>query len=67
MAEGIEVGGQLARLLDLACETGQGYHFARPLEARDVETFLLAGNGPDTPAKPGPGRGAAGATAPAGP
>jgi len=42
VAEGIEDSGQLARLCDLGCTVGQGYHFARPL-APEVATGLLRG------------------------
>jgi EAL domain-containing protein (putative c-di-GMP-specific phosphodiesterase class I) len=40
--EGIETVGQLERLKELGCVLGQGYLFARPLEAADL-TQLLAG------------------------
>src|SRR5262249_52400288 len=32
IAEGIETEGQLARLRELGCPSGQGYYFARPLD-----------------------------------
>ncbi len=36
VAEGIEEPGQLARLIELGCELGQGYLFARPARAGDI-------------------------------
>jgi EAL domain-containing protein (putative c-di-GMP-specific phosphodiesterase class I) len=49
IAEGIENHGQLAALLALGCEFGQGYFFGRPLPADEVEAMLRAG-APVTPA-----------------
>jgi EAL domain-containing protein (putative c-di-GMP-specific phosphodiesterase class I) len=40
VAEGIERADQLERLLDLHCDLGQGYLFARPLEDNDLEGML---------------------------
>ncbi len=40
VAEGIEDAEQVVRLLDEQCLLGQGYHFARPLDRSDVETYL---------------------------
>ena len=37
VAEGIETSGQLAKLRQLGCQRGQGYHFARPLHGDDAE------------------------------
>jgi diguanylate cyclase (GGDEF)-like protein len=45
-AEGIETTAQEAQLAELDCDRGQGYLFARPLAARDVEAILLG----DSPA-----------------
>ena len=42
IAEGIENAEQLARLRELGCELGQGYHFARPLPSEEVPEFLEA-------------------------
>jgi EAL domain-containing protein (putative c-di-GMP-specific phosphodiesterase class I) len=39
-AEGIETGLQADLLRRLGCESGQGYHFARPLAAVDVAEFI---------------------------
>jgi diguanylate cyclase (GGDEF)-like protein/PAS domain S-box-containing protein len=43
VAEGVETASQLAALRELGCTYGQGYHFARPLEAGGVEELLEAG------------------------
>lgn len=43
IAEGIERGDQLAELQDLDCAIGQGYLFARPLDASDVVGLLRQG------------------------
>ena len=40
VAEGIETPGQLARLVELGCEYGQGFLLGRPLEAEAVEKVL---------------------------
>ncbi len=40
IAEGIETGRQLERLLELGCECGQGYYFSQPLEAKAAEQFM---------------------------
>ena len=48
VAEGIEHPGQLARLRDEECETGQGFLYSRPLRAQDVQPFLEA-NGAHQP------------------
>ena len=44
VAEGIEAVEQLARLRALACELGQGYYFARPLERSGIDDLLSAPN-----------------------
>jgi len=41
VAEGIETEAQRKCLLELGCELGQGYLFARPLDAEDFWTILL--------------------------
>ncbi|MCC6196700.1 MAG: EAL domain-containing protein [Burkholderiales bacterium] len=40
VAEGVETELQCRKLLDLGCDGGQGYLFARPLAPWDVETIL---------------------------
>ncbi len=40
LAEGIEHAGQLTMLHEEQCDSGQGYLFARPLEADAAEIFL---------------------------
>jgi len=40
LAEGIERPLELSLIRDQHCDSGQGFLFARPLEAADVETFL---------------------------
>ena len=42
IAEGIEHEEQAAHLLQLGCRLGQGYFFARPMEAEAVGALLLA-------------------------
>jgi diguanylate cyclase (GGDEF)-like protein/PAS domain S-box-containing protein len=42
IAEGIEAADQLDELRSAGCRTGQGYLFARPLEADALEAFLNA-------------------------
>ena len=40
IAEGIETASQLAALQELECELGQGYHFGRPVTAKQLERLL---------------------------
>ena len=40
VAEGIERADQLQRLLELHCDLGQGYFFAKPLPGTDLESLL---------------------------
>jgi diguanylate cyclase (GGDEF)-like protein/PAS domain S-box-containing protein len=40
VAEGIERADQLEKLLDLHCDLGQGYYFAKPLTLRAVDELL---------------------------
>ena len=42
IAEGVESAEQLAQLRALGVEYGQGYHFARPLEASAAEALIVA-------------------------
>jgi len=41
VAEGLETLEQVERLTDLGCDFGQGYYFARPLNADAAESFLV--------------------------
>jgi EAL domain-containing protein (putative c-di-GMP-specific phosphodiesterase class I) len=43
VAEGIETREQLDRLLELRCELGQGFLFARPLERKAIEALVASG------------------------
>jgi diguanylate cyclase (GGDEF)-like protein/PAS domain S-box-containing protein len=43
IAEGIETAEQAERLLAWGCQYGQGYHFAEPLPADDVERLFMSG------------------------
>jgi diguanylate cyclase (GGDEF)-like protein len=59
VAEGIETGEQLAQLKALKCDYGQGYLFAKPLDAPAAEDLLLTRNLHDshiaaTPDQPDP-------------
>ena len=47
IAEGIENRGQVARLLELGCTRGQGYHFAPPLPLAEFEDLLRRGRQPN--------------------
>jgi diguanylate cyclase (GGDEF)-like protein len=49
-AEGIESKQQADLLHRLGCESAQGYHFARPMDSRDVAGFLARHQSP--PASP---------------
>ncbi len=40
IAEGVETEDQLQKLRELKCEQAQGYFFAKPLEASEVEALL---------------------------
>jgi diguanylate cyclase (GGDEF)-like protein len=40
-AEGVETPEQLAWLLDLGCDLGQGYYFSKPLSSESAEALLL--------------------------
>jgi EAL domain-containing protein (putative c-di-GMP-specific phosphodiesterase class I) len=44
IAEGIESSEQAARLRELGCAYGQGFLFARPLDAAAVTALLAAGS-----------------------
>ena len=36
VAEGVETPGHVARLMDIECEYGQGFHFAKPLYGEEI-------------------------------
>ena len=40
VAKGVETADQLARLCRLGCPAGQGFLFARPMDASDTEAYL---------------------------
>ena len=42
VAEGIEEAMQAESLIELGCEFGQGYHFARPLPPGEVEQLIFS-------------------------
>jgi diguanylate cyclase (GGDEF)-like protein/PAS domain S-box-containing protein len=42
VAEGIEGSGQAEELLRLGCGLGQGFYFAKPLEARELEKLVAS-------------------------
>ncbi len=42
VAEGVEGAGQVIALQNLGCQYGQGFYFARPLPAADMERLLIA-------------------------
>ncbi len=46
IAEGIETRQQRDALARMGCELGQGYYFARPLSAPDIEAFLFGSSSP---------------------
>jgi diguanylate cyclase (GGDEF)-like protein/PAS domain S-box-containing protein len=43
IAEGIETDDQAERLRAWGCQYGQGYHYAEPLAAKDVEQWFMPG------------------------
>ena len=47
VAEGVERIEQLERLVELGCDTAQGYYFARPGSQADVETHISGEHTPD--------------------
>jgi len=42
IAEGIETVEQLTQLVELQCEYGQGYLFAKPMDAETAEAFMMS-------------------------
>jgi len=49
VAEGVESSGQVSRLQDIACEFGQGFHFAKPLYGAEIMA-MAEGDKPGTAA-----------------
>lgn len=45
IAEGIEFADQAARLLEIGCPLGQGYHFFRPVDGGTIAELLRASDG----------------------
>jgi diguanylate cyclase (GGDEF)-like protein/PAS domain S-box-containing protein len=45
VAEGLETQEALERVTSLGCDTGQGFHIARPLDARAITAWLAARQG----------------------
>jgi diguanylate cyclase (GGDEF)-like protein/PAS domain S-box-containing protein len=45
VAEGLETQEALERVASLGCDTGQGFHIARPLDARAITAWLAARQG----------------------
>jgi EAL domain-containing protein (putative c-di-GMP-specific phosphodiesterase class I) len=43
VAEGVETAEQVATLRGFSCQTGQGYHFARPAGADEIALMLAGG------------------------
>ena len=43
VAEGIETAGQAARLRELVCDRGQGFHYARPQPPEALRSLLTEG------------------------
>ena len=42
VAEGVEGAEHVAALRELGCDIAQGYHFARPMPAADLEDWMRA-------------------------
>jgi EAL domain-containing protein (putative c-di-GMP-specific phosphodiesterase class I) len=42
IAEGVETTEQSAALLSLGCDTGQGYHFSRPVPVAQLDAWMAA-------------------------
>jgi EAL domain-containing protein (putative c-di-GMP-specific phosphodiesterase class I) len=47
IAEGVETDDQLAFLRANNCDEMQGFHFSRPIPAREIEELLKAQTQPD--------------------
>jgi diguanylate cyclase (GGDEF)-like protein len=53
IAEGIETPGQLRSMRGLGCDLAQGYLFARPVTADEMDGLLAASGPAETPVEPG--------------
>ena len=49
LAEGIEAQDQFNALRDVGCHLGQGFYFAKPVGASEIEPLLLGGRLPSAP------------------
>ena len=54
IAEGISTAQELALLIDLGCEFGQGYLFSRPLPSEEIEALFLTLQPADPAPAPAP-------------
>ena len=52
VAEGVETAAQAARLAELGCPLAQGYHWAKPLPARQMDRWLREHWAPCEPVPP---------------
>jgi diguanylate cyclase (GGDEF)-like protein/PAS domain S-box-containing protein len=41
VAEGVETEGQARRLIRMGCDQAQGFHFARPMDAREATAYVV--------------------------
>ena len=46
VAEGVETAAQHARLRDMGCAYGQGFHFAHPMPAVRLRRYLRSASSP---------------------
>ena len=56
VAEGVEAPGQVSALMDAGCGLGQGFHFARPMDADAIDALLAGRASParEQPEEPQP-------------
>jgi diguanylate cyclase (GGDEF)-like protein/PAS domain S-box-containing protein len=54
IAEGVEEPEQAAVLKEMGCEEAQGYHFARPMAAKDIEDLFQPEDAPSAVEAPAP-------------
>ncbi len=60
VAEGVETAEQHREVLELGCDACQGYYFARPMPAPDIQNLLPQRNGHGIPYLPPPRRASTG-------